>query len=346
MIRLLALGLVSIFTVWLVETTGEPRRAVDYQEKVESARIMAEALNKIKEAKVARGIKINLEDDPNLTGMIGPEVTPITTTLGYLPAKRTAANPNFAAVLVDMFKQAGLKKGHLVAVGFSGSLPALNVAILSAAKVLGLELVIISSVGSSNYGATDPDFTYLDMEKVLNEKGLFHFKSIRASLGGIKKSPLFDLDPGPLAMNAIRRNLVRFVEEVDGHMEAYAEAAGNRPISAFVNVGGAPANLGWCPRAGQIPVGLQIRPLTCFHKERGLIFRMAERGIPIIHLLNVRKLAKDYGLPFDPKAMPKVGDGGVYYEKRPPARILSLSLALLALALFWASIKRSPFSCT
>lgn len=110
-----------------------------------------------------------------------------------------------------------------------------------------------------------------------------------------------------------------------------------RRVAAFVNVGGAPANLGNCPRASRIPVGLQLRPMTCFHPERGVIFLMAELGMPIIHLLNVREVAGDYGLPFDPIPLPQIGEGRIYLESRHPVKFVFLSLALIFLTLLWAA---------
>jgi poly-gamma-glutamate system protein len=37
---------------------------------------------------------------------------------------------------------------------------------------------------------------------------------------------------------------------------------------------------------------------------RGLLFEFAARGVPVIHLLHVRGLAKDNGLPYDPVPLP------------------------------------------
>ena len=134
------------------------------------------------------GIPVDRRLDTNDTGLIGVEYTDITTTLGSLAAKRTSTNPAFAAVVVDMLDRAGVRRGDAVAVSFSGSFPALNIAVLSAARALDLRPVIISSVGSSTYGANQPEMTWLDMERVLAEAGLFPYRSIAASLGGIAGS--------------------------------------------------------------------------------------------------------------------------------------------------------------
>ena len=69
--------------------------------------------------KLRRGIEIDKSLDKNETGLIGLEWSGITTTLGDIEAKRTSTNPDFAALLVKLFKEAGLKKGDIVAANFS-----------------------------------------------------------------------------------------------------------------------------------------------------------------------------------------------------------------------------------
>ena len=60
-----------------------------------------------------------------------------------------------------------------VAVGLSGSFPAMNVAVYSALYELGVEPIIISSTAASQWGANDPNFTWLDMEAVLRKADVF-----------------------------------------------------------------------------------------------------------------------------------------------------------------------------
>lgn len=313
-----ALAVVAVGLAYALELRGAGGKACDYAQKIAAARLAADAFLAIREAKVKLGIPFPAED-VNRTGLIGPEATPLVSSVGHLGAKRTAANPNFAAVLVDMFHETGLRSGDVIALGFSGSFPSLNVATLAAAHVLGLRPLIISSVGASNFGASDPEMTWLDMEAALRENRIWHYRSFRAGLGGIGTLPrIFEVDPVALAMMAIRRNGIPFIEEEDlqaavaRRLAAYEEAAGGRRIRAFVNIGGTAVNLGESPRAQKIPVGLQLLPMMDAHRARGVIFKMAERGIPIIHLLNIRRLARWYGIPFDPSPLPPLGEGPVF----------------------------------
>ena len=61
--------------------------------------------------KINRGLEIDKSLDKNEIGLIGLEWSGITTTLGDIEAKRTSTNPDFAALLVKLFKEAGLKRG-------------------------------------------------------------------------------------------------------------------------------------------------------------------------------------------------------------------------------------------
>lgn len=64
------------------------------------------AFDTIKKARLEKGIPLEKEDI-NATGIIGPEFSPLVTTLGLLSAKRTAANPNFAGLIASMLLKSG-----------------------------------------------------------------------------------------------------------------------------------------------------------------------------------------------------------------------------------------------
>jgi poly-gamma-glutamate system protein len=78
---------------------------------------------------------------------------------------------------------------------------------------------------------------------------------------------------------------------------AFERAAGSRPLTAFVNVGGSQASLGRSPAILQLPGGWVRAALPAADDaDGGLITRMAGRGIPVLHLLNVRTLALKWGV--------------------------------------------------
>src|SRR5690606_28246145 len=108
-----------------------------------------------------------------------------TSNTGHLPAKALSTNPNYAAVIVAMLKRAGVEKGSVVAMGVSGSFPALNTSAYAALQTLEVRPIIVVSVSGSAWGATDPQYTWLDMERTLYEKRLISFRAAAGSRGGI-----------------------------------------------------------------------------------------------------------------------------------------------------------------
>ena len=309
-----------------------------YEQKIEAARIAKNAAEFLKEFRLQKGVFIDAVNDPNETALIGQDITPITTDRGYIEAKLTATNPNFAAVVVEMLKNAGLEKNDKVAVAFTGSLPGLNIAVHAALQTLKLKPIIITSVGASNWGANDPYYTWLDMENVLFKEGIIENKSIAASIGG-------GLDVGrglspegrQLIIDAIERNKIEFINEehlensIQKRIDIYDKYREKNNIKAFINVGGGISSLGSTENDKFIPSGLSMSLPMMNYPRRGVLIRMAEENIPIIHLLNINQLARKYGLPISPTPLPVPGEGQVFVQRRYSV-ILTVVLTLFLTA--------------
>ncbi|MBI3016322.1 MAG: poly-gamma-glutamate system protein [Candidatus Tectomicrobia bacterium] len=308
-----------------------------------AARLAKRAMEILKEESVKRGIAIDHGTDPNETGLIGAEYSDLTTTLGSLESKRTSTNPNFAGIVVEMLHRAGAKQGEQVAVSLSGSFPALNVAVFSALQVLKLRPILISSVGASAYGANDPEWTWLDMERSLREREVFPYASRAASLGGIAEGGGGLGEHGILmGLAAIHRNGVRHLDErgsatlgndIKIHVSLYESELGREKLAAFINVGGSLTSLGECRDAGSLPVGLVLKLPRSTCPGRGLISQMAEKGVPVIHLLNIRRIATRYGLPVDPIPLPPVPDGKAMRPGKYSLPVVLTGLVVLLAAL-------------
>lgn len=310
-----------------------------YEEKLAAARLMQQAEQIIKEYRLGQGIYIDELNDPNRTALIGERYTLITTDRGSLNSKLTTLNPNFAAIMVDLFKKAGVKKGDVVAVNWTGSMPALNIAVMSAAKVLGIELVIISSVGASMFGATDPDFTWLDMETLLYEKGVFSYKSMAASIGGGS-----DIGRGlsktgrDLIIEAIKRNNVELVNEgsleknIQRKMELFKQNSKGE-IKVYLNIGGGLSSLGSSFNANLLKPGLNRIVSTKNIPMKGTLFLFAEEGMPIIHLLDIQTIAEMYNIPIAPVPLPEPGTGSLFIEEQYNLIVTAISLVILIIAI-------------
>lgn len=96
-----------------------------------------------------------------------------------------------------------------VAIGASGSWPALNIAVYAAAETLQLRPTVVLSCGSSQYGANSPDMMWVDMERELFDAELISFRATAVSLGGLHDSAagMAEASRG-LMLAAIGRNQV------------------------------------------------------------------------------------------------------------------------------------------
>ena len=321
-------------------------------EMTAAADLMARAENAIKSCREGRGVPIDPSADPNGTGLIGVERSAITTSAGRLEAKRTTTNPAFAGLVVWLLHEAGVRRDDVVAVGASSSFPALIVATLAAARVAGAEPLVISSLGSSEWGANVPEFPWPAMEDCLRTAGILDVDPIARSIGG-EDDDGNDMDPSgrSLLASVIRAGGdVPFLEEpglernVARRLALYREKAGRRPIKAFVNIGGGWADMGTDPEVLRLAPGLARRVAVPPPSRRGVIQTMAAAGVPIIHLLNVRGLCERYGLPWDPRPLPRPAEGPLY--RRAPAALgpglLSAVYVVLVLAVLVLGRRRLP----
>ena len=310
-----ALSLVYFF---LVRFLPFPEAALR-TEMAESSRLMAVAGGAIKDCRESRGVEVGLDRDPNGTGLIGLETSAITTSAGRLEAKRTTTNPNFAGLVAFLLHEAGVRRGDAVAIGASSSFPALIVATLAAAKVMGLEPLVISSLGSSEWGANIPEFNWTDMEDCLRAAGMLDVRPIARAVGGDEDVGR-DMSPEGRALleSRIRESGIPFLEEsglernVASRLKIYRQGAGTRPIKAFVNIGGSWANIGTNSEVLKLRPGLAGDVFVPPPGERGVLQAMAAEKVPVIHLLNIKGLCERYGLPWDPRPLPRPGDGPLF----------------------------------
>lgn len=330
---------ILLLACFLLELTKASIPAQDHALKLEAARRTAQCHEAIYELKLERGVEMEPAADINNTGMIGLEYSFITTTIGNLEAKRTATNPNMAAVVVDMFQELGLGKGDLIAVNCSGSFPALNIAVLCAAEVMELDIYLISSFGASTHGANDPELTWLDMEHHLVEKGLLSHKSDLFSIGGMedvgKEMPRELIDT---IVERIRNyGYELFYDEdllrnIRARYQIYREQG---DVKCFINVGGNDASFGDSNVMVHADGGI-LTELSEKDNSTGLVQLFLKDGIPVIHLLNMKSIATEYGLPIDPVPLPEPGEGGVYSQIQYRKEIAVVGL-IAAAALLWLS---------
>lgn len=317
---LMAAAFMAVGGVLLTLAFQRTAPAENYPEKLQAALRMEAYMHYIVQCKEDRGIPL-VSEDIHQTGLIGEDFTGITTTLGALQAKRTAASPDMAALVVELLTRAGVEQGDTVGAGFSGSFPGMNLAVIAACQSMGVELVYISSVGASTYGANQPEFTFPDMALALYQKGDIPSPGAANTLGGDMDCGL-DMDEAILAPIRLRleESGVPLLYEEDyeanlaARMALYEE---HGPITCFIGVGGNMTSLG---RGLESPPWGVIAPnsLGAVTSDSGLISRYSAQGIDTINLLNIQQLVADYGLPFDPQTLSIPGQSAIYFTLHFP----------------------------
>jgi poly-gamma-glutamate system protein len=328
-------GLVSI------ETFAVRERQPFFEEKVAAARLTRTAFETIREERKRRAIPIDPEADPAGSGLIGQLLSPVSTNPGVLPAKQTSVNPNWGAVVAHLLKRAGVEPGDYVAVGLSGSFPALNIATLAAIQAIGANGIVISSAGASQWGANIPTFMWPDMEKILFDRRVLTLRSAAISRGGIDDRALGLSRHGRrLLDDAILRSGVPLLEvrdyneSVEKRMSLYKELAGDNPIKAYVNVGGGTVSVGTKVGKLKFKPGLNTNVPRGAEEIDSVMTRFADDGVPIIHLTLIEKLAVQFGLPEQPVIMPLVGEGKVFVRETYQMWLVWGVLLLLILVLY------------
>jgi poly-gamma-glutamate system protein len=306
----LTLGLVCLAVGW-VDAPAFLHPASRSDADIERAAREAETVwrasaREIISAKIAAGLA-PAGGGASFDGLLGDEQTPLVTTLGLFEAKQIGLSAAWPGVMARQLAAAGLRRGDLVAASFSGSFPGLNLAVITACRALGLDIIAVSSVTASSWGANQPGFTWPEMECRLVASHHLTAVSVAISAGG-ESDRARDLDPDgrrladaiagrtAAALGAVRLEPLSFTDAIAQRLNAFDDRRGPRRLAAFINVGGTEAALGRSTAILRVASGwIPGRPFDT-SAGRGLVARMAERGVPVLHVLNVRELAARWGV--------------------------------------------------
>ena len=332
---ILLLALISAGTLTAVEVFRIRERQPWFKEKRMAARLSLRAFQAIKRERIDRGIDIDKESDPTESGVIGELMSLVTTNKGHLSAKQTSINPNFAAVVVDFLTRVGVNQGDTIAVGVSGSFPAINIAVYAAIEALKLNGIVISSTGASQWGANHPKLMWPDMEHALIQEGVFRTRSAAITPGGIDDSALGLSARGRRKLRDVMMRSGLPMLEVEGYedslnkrMVLYAEKAGDHEIRAYINVGGGAISVGTHLGKQMFRPGINRRLPRGTTPVDSIMARFVTQGIPVIHLSGINKLAQRFGMPLQPNKMPPVGEGKMFVRE---AYNLWLTVTMLGL---------------
>jgi poly-gamma-glutamate system protein len=338
---LLVIAAIAVAALGVVEAFPERTSEAYLEQMLEASRLSLEAMKELKRERERRKIPIDPIADPSGSGLIGLAMSEVTPTTGNLLAKQTTVNPNWAAVAVQLIREAGVREGDAVAVGISGSFPALNVSLYAALETLRIHPMVISSVSASQWGANHPKFLWLDMERVLHQRKFFSFRSVAASFGGAEDRAAGLSDEGlVLLRRAIERSKLpwidpeNYAESVVERMAIYREQAERRPIRAYINIGGGTSSVGTRRSKFAFQPGLNRRTPPKAALIDSVMARFLDEGVPVIHFLQVNRMAQRYGLPISPQERPPVGTGQIFLQRRYDPWLTTAALCLIIASLF------------
>ena len=308
-----------------------------YETKVQAAEHMAKAMKMLKEIRLEKGIFLDIENDPNETGLVGSQFSLTTTDEGDLDAKLTTLDPNFSAAMVELLNQAGLQSGDTIAVMLTGSMPGANMATLIACDAMNIHPVVITSIGASQWGANDPDMTWLDLEKLLLENGFISERSIAASIGGRNdQGRLLSPKGRELIRNNIAKHELPIIigKGLKNNIQQRIDHFSNVKYKAVVNVGGGVASLGTSFNLKLLPPGVvyrnDIEPISRKGGIEGTVVKYIKKNMPLIHVLNIQKLTELLGMAFAPIPIPEIGKGSLYAIEKYDLTITMLCLVVVA----------------
>lgn len=346
---LVGLALIALGSFYVVTRTTRTIRSRGFEAKQTAARLAAQALKAVGQYQQQLGVPVDSVNDPNETGLIGLQFSQLTYGRSDLSAALTTTNPNFAAALVEMLLRAGARAGDTVGVSWDGTYPALNIEFLAACQALRLVPVIVTAQSAGMWGANYPGLSWLDIERLLVRQGIWNYRSQLATLGGEDDNGR-GLSPEGRDLLAIAAESagVRLVEPeslADG--VALRTAVYCRP-RVFVSLGRAVVDIG--DPLARVPSGL-ISGRLRRDRYQGLIGRMRQQNVPVIHIANPNRIALDYRLPIAPVPLPEPGRGRLFFERRYSVPLAAAFALLLAVLLFlvvrydiesYFGVKREP----
>ena len=239
------------------------------------------------------------ELDPSRCGLIGIEWSPITTTVGSLHSKQISCNPIWAVIFSRWFNEAGLNKDDRIAIFSSGSFPGFLVSSIIAAEEKGLDIFLQASLGASSYGANDPNFPLPGILMELRKAGFISTKAAFYTLGGD-----YEIGGG-IPQEGIKILLrsaqlegvpviqAKSLQEVINTKMSYLQKFNP---SLVVQIGGSHSNMGTDEKVLSLPPGF-LDPKYKENAGNGIIALTLKNGIPVIHVLNVKKLCRITGVP-------------------------------------------------
>lgn len=271
-----------------------------------------EAQNNLDEMIISICGKPSNEIDLEECNLLGKINTPYTSTSGDEYSKRITLKKIFSNVFIHYFNDLGIGYGDTVAVGMTGSFPGASLAMHSACNALGIHPIVISSIGSSAYGANTEDLLILDIENILFNEGKIAKRSTAVSLGGKndRGGYLIPSADSQRTSDSSRYNYIaERINELDielinhdslthsiaHRMDIYNSSVSNS-YKAYINIGGGIASLGVMTDSSiSFPSGIISEPHSITSLD-GVINKFLDNNIPAINIQNITTIQDEFDI--------------------------------------------------
>ena len=192
------------------------------------------------------------------------------------------------------------------------------------------------------------------MERLLAEKGILRTRSSAVSRGGFRDMAAGMTDDTREVLDAAIVNSGlpmlesdSLADSIDRRMMIFADPSGSLGrYAAYVNIGGGSASVGGTAGNDQLGRGLvapdqyqrTVKPID------SVASRFLAGGVPVINMIEVVPMAKEYGLPVAPCERPAVGQGAVYLSRQYRKSLASGGIVMILMLM--TLIVRPPLWAT
>ena len=340
------IALFNICMVYLAVNSETKIKRLGFQHKVQASEKMQQCLSALNQNFPLKKSKLDIYN----TGLIGTNNSSITTIQDYdssmVKSKLLTTHPNFSAIFVDLFYEAEIQSGDTIAVSMTGSFPGANIALLSVCETMNITPIIISSAGSSSWGANREELSWPIIENFLHDQKILNKKSVAYSMGGDNDNGDNLSDRGIEILESVIPDNVVFVNELNLLDNIETKSILFKKISSnysmYVNIGGGASSLGSGNDKDTLQVGLinllDIQDLEFDGFENSIAYDFLnpdneEEAIPMLNIKNITKLVPEsYKIEFFNGNM-DIAKGSLFYKYDSYNPIVILLCLFLSLGL-------------
>jgi poly-gamma-glutamate system protein len=249
--------------------------------------------------------------DPALSGLVGGGEGIFTTSLGQKEAKQTAAQSGWCRVVACLLDSLRIGPTDTVAVTMTGSFPGLNLAVLATLEAGNIPYRSVASLGASTYGANDSTFNWPTVEGWLRTRGLLRQGSVVVTPGGSGDRLNGQFLSTQRAAEEVLRGIPGSLHpsNLPQAVELRRDVLGPREhLALLINVGGGHPVMGGNDYGRSVPGGLlgeaDAPPAAVLAEGEagtpGVLQLYHEEGLPVLHFIDIVRLAHRWGLPSPP----------------------------------------------